>query len=63
MGYTGLLQYQNTFHVSPTKLNVGQPNTTSTFLFLMHPLAYFTMYKPIGPTARKSVQGRLLYHL
>ncbi len=20
-------------------------------------------YKPIGPTARKSVQGRLLYHL
>ncbi len=23
----------------------------------------FTLYKPIGPTARKSVQGRLLYHL
>ncbi len=21
------------------------------------------IYKPIGPTARKSVQGRLLYHL
>ncbi len=23
----------------------------------------FHKYKPIGPTARKSVQGRLLYHL
>ncbi len=23
----------------------------------------FTDYKPIGPMARKSVQGRLLYHL
>jgi hypothetical protein len=24
---------------------------------------YFANNKPIGPTARKSVQGRLLYHL
>ena len=26
-------------------------------------LIFYSIDKPIGPTARKSVQGRLLYHL
>ncbi len=35
-----------------------------TELHSLDPRNYlFNGYKPIGPTARKSVQGRLLYHL
>jgi hypothetical protein len=37
-------------------------------LFMVHAddgdtLIFYITDKPIGPTARKSVQGRLLYHL
>ncbi len=32
-------------------------------LILAVSLVFVICYKPIGPTARKSVQGRLLYHL
>ncbi len=32
-------------------------------VFILDPWGFIVYNKPIGPTARKSVQGRLLYHL
>ena len=46
--------YQHVFYLEKVIFHLG-----SDFFNLIS----FSFYKPIGPTARKSVQGRLLYHL